>query len=446
MSSFAPRGRFSEPRETDAAVEAVAHHGRSVAGPADLDALVERAAEADCVLLGEASHGTSEYYRWRARVTARLLRDHGFSFVAVEGDWTSCYEMTRYLKGLPGAPTTAQGAQRAFDRWPTWMWANWEVESFLTWPRELNEARERGDRVGVYGLDVYGLYESLAAVVDYLEGVDPALADEARTAARCFEPYGEDAQEYARATQLVPESCQDEVVELLRGLRERAPVNGEETAEDRFAAEQNALVARNAESYYRAMVESGSDSWNVRDRHMTETLNRLLDHHGPDATGIVWAHNTHVGDARATDMPRHGRINIGQLAREQRSVGDVYTVGFGSHRGNVVAGDSWGADSRTMDVPAARADSYEDVFHRATPTNTLLFGDDLPDGSALETARGHRAIGVVYHPDREAGNYVPTVLPDRYDAFVHVDETTALHPLAVHPDRERVPELYPSGF
>jgi erythromycin esterase len=210
MPELDPRGRFREPREVAPAVRTVTQHGRSVAGPADLDALVERAAGADCVLLGEASHGTSEYYRWRARLTARLLREHDFSFVAVEGDWTSCYAVNRYLKDLPGAPATAQAALRAFDRWPTWMWANWEVESFLTWLRSLNEAREREDRVGFYGLDVYSLYESLDALVDYLEGVDPEAAERAREASRCFEPYGEDAQEYARATKLVPETCQDE--------------------------------------------------------------------------------------------------------------------------------------------------------------------------------------------------------------------------------------------
>ncbi|MFB6204954.1 MAG: erythromycin esterase family protein [Haloglomus sp.] len=446
MPDLEPRGRFRGPQESQTAVEAVTRHGRSVAGPADLDALVERAAGADCVMLGEASHGTSEYYRWRARLTARLLREHDFSFVAVEGDWPSCYAVNRYVKALPESPATAQAAQTAFERWPTWMWANWETESFLTWLRSLNEERDREDRVGFYGLDVYSLYESLAALVDYLEGVDAAAAARAREAARCFEPYGEDAQAYARATQLAPESCQEEVVELLRDLREQAPTYETDVPDDWFDAEQNALVARNAEAYYRAMVESGSDSWNVRDRHMVETLDRLLEHHGPDAKGIVWAHNTHVGDARATDMPRHGRVNIGQLARERRSVGDVYLVGFGSHRGRVVAGDSWGAEMRTMDVPEARADSYEDVFHRADPENALLFSGDLADGSPLEAAREHRAIGVVYHPARESGNYIPTVLPERYDAFVHVDETEALHPIAVHPERERVPELYPSGF
>ncbi|WP_435066645.1 erythromycin esterase family protein [Haloplanus sp. C73] len=446
MAHLDPRGRFQPDADVEPAVAAVDDYAQAVDRAGSLDPLIERLSDADCVLLGEASHGTSEYYRLRSRLSARLLRDHDFSFVAVEGDWTSCYAVNRYIKGYPDAPADTQAALESFDRWPTWMWANWEIESFVDWLRAANDERPVGDRVGFYGLDVYGLHESMRAVVDYLERVDPEAAERAREAYRCFEPYGEDAQEYARALKMVPESCREDVIEVLRELRENAPTYGERTPDDRFDAEQNALVARNAEAYYRSMVEGEEDSWNVRDRHMTDTLERLRDHHGPDAKGIVWAHNTHVGDARATDMPQHGRINIGQLARERDALGETYAVGFGSHRGDVVAGNSWGAQMQTMDVPPARSGSYEQVFHRADPEDALLFSADLPDDSALAEPRGHRAIGVVYHPDREAGNYVPTVLPERYDAFLHLDETRALHPLALHPDRDRVPELYPSGF
>ncbi|QHS17854.1 erythromycin esterase family protein [Halopenitus persicus] len=446
MAQIDPRGSFRSHPEVEPAVESVNRHARAVNDPRDLDALVDRLADADCVLLGEASHGTSEYYRWRAQITAKLLRDHGFSFVAVEGDWTSCYELNRYVKDLPDSHDGAREALEAFDRWPTWMWANWEMAGFFQWLRTHNDGLPEDEQAGFYGLDVYGLYESLQAVVDYLEDVDPDAAANAREAYRCFEPYGEDAQRYARSLRLVPESCQEEVVAVLEELRRNAPEYAGMAGDDAFSAEQNALVARNAEAYYRAMVDGNEDSWNVRDRHMTRTLNRLLDQHGPNASGIVWAHNTHVGDARATDMPRHGRVNVGQLAREQDTIGDVEIVGFGSTVGEVIASDAWGADMRTMDVPRAETNSYEDVFRRADPENALLFSDDVPDGDPLENARGHRAIGVVYHPQHESGNYVPTVLPDRYDAVVHIDETTALHPVELHPERERVPELYPSGL
>ncbi|MFB6103441.1 MAG: erythromycin esterase family protein [Haloplanus sp.] len=446
MPELESRGTFRSPTEMERAVQSVNSHAHDVDGPRDLDVLVDRLGDADCVLLGEASHGTSEFYQWRAQITARLLRDYGFSFVAVEGDWTSCYEVNRFVKGYRDTHENAREALNAFERWPTWMWANWEMEGFFEWLRTHNDGRPDDEQMGFYGLDVYSLYESLQAVIDYLDDVDPEAAEQAREAYRCFEPYGKDAQRYARAIQMVPESCQDEVVDVLETLRANAPTYSEQEPDDLFNAEQNALVTRNAEAYYRAMVEGDEDSWNVRDRHMTATLNRLLDHHGPDAKGIVWAHNTHVGDARATDMPRHGRINIGQLVREQDTTGDVTVVGFGSHRGNVVAGDSWGAPMETMNVPAAYANSYEDVFHRADPENALLFSDDLSDDDPLSEPRGHRAIGVVYHPEHESGNYVPTVLPDRYDAFVHIEETDALHPVELHPEGERVPELYPYGL
>jgi len=446
MADMNQRGSFRGPAETDRAVAAVNRHAHAVDGPRDFDVLVDRLADADCVLLGESSHGTSAFYRWRAQLTARLLRDYGFDFVAVEGDWTSCYEANRFVKDYPDAAPDARETLSAFDRWPTWMWGNWEVEEFFRWLRTLNDGRPADEQAGFYGLDVYGLYESLEAVVDYLGEVDPEAAEEAREAARCFEPYGRDAQRYARALRMVPESCQEEVIDLLRDVRERAATYGDAMPDDRFNAEQNALVTHNAEAYYRATVTAEENSWNVRDRHMTETLNRLFDHHGDDAKGIVWAHNTHVGDARATDMPQQDRINIGQLVREQETIGDTYIVGFGTHRGEVIAANAWGSEMETKDVPPGRDGSYEHVFHRADPENTLLFSDDLPDDSPLAEPRGHRAIGVVYHPNHESGNYVPTVLPDRYDAFIHVDETDALHPVELHPDRERIPELYPHGL
>jgi erythromycin esterase-like protein len=444
MAELDPRGVFQPTVDVAPAVRSVNRYARHVGGPRDLDPLVDRMSDADCVLLGDASHGTSEYYLRRARLTARLLRDYDFSFVAVEGDWTSCYEMNRYVRGSPDSAADAQTAAEAFDRWPTWMWANWEMDGFFEWLRTHNDAVD--EQVGFYGLDVYGLHESLSAVLDYLEDVDPEAAETAREAYRCFEAYGEDGREYARAVQFVPDSCEEEMIDVLTDLREKAPSYSDQEPDGRLNAEQNALVARNAETYYRSLIDGQADSWNVRDRHMMETLERLFDHHGPDGKGIVWAHNTHVGDARATDMPRHGRINLGQLAREGVATGDVFAVGFGSDRGKVIASDGWGGQIREKHVPEGRAGSYEAVFRRAVPENALLFSEDLPDGDALGEARGNRAIGVVYHPDREAGNYVPTVLPERYDAFVYIEETGALNPIALRPECERVPELYPHGL
>ncbi|MFB6122174.1 MAG: erythromycin esterase family protein [Haloferacaceae archaeon] len=445
MAPIGGRATWEEPEAVESAAAELREVSHPVGGPTDLDDLVERLSDARYVLLGEASHGTSEYYRWRAHLTARLVADADFDFVAVEGDWPSCHAVNRYVKGMADAPATVRGALDAFERWPTWMWANWEMVEFFEWLEVHNQEFEEGDRVGFHGLDVYSLYESMAAVVDYLEDVDPEAAAMARERYRCFEPYGEDAQEYARSTRLVPESCEDEVVETLLDLRENAPRYEGVHPDERFAAEQNALVARDAERYYRAMVGGGEDSWNVRDRHMAETASRLADHYG-DGTGVIWAHNTHVGDARATDMPRRDRLNLGQLLREQTPAGDVAVVGFGTHRGRVVAADEWGAETVEMRVPEAREGSYGDLFHEAGETDRLLFTERIEEGSALDTPRGHRAIGVVYRPSMESGNYVPTDLRERYDAFLHLDETSALHPLERHAERAGVPNLYPSGL
>jgi len=439
------RTSWTEPDDVDAAVAEIRANAHGLDRPDDLDRLVERFGDRNYVLIGEASHGTSEYYRWRARLTARLVAEKDFSFVAVEGDWTNCYEVNRYVKGLRESHETIRAVLETFDRWPTWMWANWETLEFLDWLEIHNQGVPEADRVGFYGLDVYSLFESMAAVVEYLDDVDPDAAARAKAAYQCFEPYGEDAQEYAQALRMVPESCEDEVVDTLTRLREEIEAY-DHGRDDYFNAEQNALVAKNAEQYYRQMVRGDVDSWNIRDRHMVETLERLQEHHGSGAKGIVWAHNTHVGDARATDMEARGRLNVGQLVRRRAGRTNTALIGMGSDRGSVIAADAWDAPLEEMTVPPAREGSHEHVFHLAGAHDQLLITEALPDDSALARPRGNRAIGVVYHPTREAGNYVPTNLAERYDAFVHLDETRALHPLELHADRDVVPDLYPWGL
>jgi erythromycin esterase-like protein len=413
----------------------------------DLDPLLARIGDARYVLLGEASHGTSDFYTWRERISRRLIEEKGFRFIAVEGDWPDCYRVNRYVKGYPGAGESAFEVLHAFARWPTWMWANREVESLTEWLRQHNRDVLDDEKVGFYGLDVYSLWESMAAVEEYLERVDPAAARDARRAYGCFDPYQEDVQEYARATALVPTSCEDEVVGMLGALRRRAPEYREDGREAYFNAEQNALTVRNAEMYYRAMVRGGPGSWNLRDTHMVETLNRLMAHHGPTARAIVWEHNTHVGDARATDMARAGMVTVGQLVRQQHEDEGVVLVGFSSYQGTVIAGDEWGAPMERMQVPAAQAGSWEQILHEHSACDRLMiFAPEEPE--ELLQPHGHRAIGVVYDPGLERfGNYVPTVLPFRYDALLYFDRTHALHPLHI---REREdgdePETYPSGM
>ncbi|MET8837650.1 erythromycin esterase family protein [Micromonospora sp. NPDC004540] len=392
-------------------------------------------------MLGEATHGTHEFYTWRAAVTRRLVEERGFSFVAVEGDWPDCDRVDRSVRCRPDAPADPRAALAAFERWPTWMWANEEVVDFTRWLRDRNARVDEAGRVGFHGLDVYSLWESLREILTWLREHDPDQVPAALAAYRCFEPYDEDPQEYARATRLVPHRCEDKVVALLAGLRERAAADGP----GRFGTWQNAEVVAGAERYYRAMVRGGRESWNIRDRHMDDTLERLLDHYGPGARAVVWAHNTHVGDARATDMADAGAVNIGQLARERYGPERVVLVGFGTHAGTVTAGAAWGAPMETMTVPPARRHSLEEALHAAAPDRALLVfpRDERPD--LLTHEIDHRAIGVVYRPGRESpGNYVPTVLGERYDAFCWFDTSRAVRPLPTRPVPAE-PETWPSG-
>jgi erythromycin esterase len=393
----------------------------------DLDPLLDRIGDARVILLGEASHGTSEYYRWRADLTRRLVAERGVSFVAVEGDWPDCFRVNRWLKDRADPHLGAREVLDGFERWPTWMWANEEVAEFVDWLRDHN--RSTGSAVGFYGLDVYSLWDSLRAVLDHLTAHDPDALDAAHQAIRCFEPYGEDPQRYALATRMVPRGCEDDVVRLLMELRSNALVpDGDPEAP--LDARQNAEVVAGAERYYRTMVRADGESWNVRDCHMTDTLDRLLDHHGADAKAVVWEHNTHVGDARATDMARGGMVNVGQLARERHG-DDVVVVGFAGHRGSVIAASSWGGPMRSFEVPPSQPRSHEALVHEVVGEEPALFVfPERRDGAWLASRRGHRAIGVVYDPKRDPyGNWVPSVLGARYDAWLWFSDTEALHPL-----------------
>jgi erythromycin esterase-like protein len=415
----------------------------------DLGPLIDAIGDAHYVLLGEASHGTSEFYTWRAEISKRLIAEHGFSFIAVEGDWPDCYRVNRYAKGYEESGANAREVLHAFERWPTWMWANREIVDLIEWLRDHNRRLGAERQVGFYGLDVYSLWDSMRAVMEYLDRIDPRLAAAAKRAYNCFEPYAEDAQDYARATALVPTSCEDEAVSVLRALRLNDCQFKEDSHEAYFNAEQNALVARNAELYYRTMIRGGPGSWNVRDRHMYETLERLMKHHGPDARAIVWEHNTHIGDARFTDMARAGMFNVGQLVREERARDGVMLIGFGTHRGTVIAAEEWGAPMQRMRVPAAREGSFEELVHDASVGDALMLFDESDNGGVrgFDEPIGHRAIGVVYDPDHERwGNYVPTVVPRRYDAFLYIDETKAVDPLHMPVKvAGEPPETYPSG-
>ncbi len=425
---------------------------RSLASPlrsaADLDLVLERVGDARVVLLGEASHGTHEYYAWRASLTRRLIEEKGFGFVAVEGDWPECYEVNRCVRLRPGAAPSPRQVLDSFDRWPTWMWANEEVVEFGEWLRERNSRLPEEQRAGFYGLDVYSLWSSMRSLLDYLREHEPEHLDVALQAARCFEPYAEDAQEYAFASRLAPSSCEPKIVELLSRLcHDRARAVDGEDPEARFSAEQNAAVAAGAERYYRSMLAGRAESWNVRDVHMQDTLDRLLALHsrpGRRSKAVVWEHSTHVGDARATDMAAAGMVNVGQLSRDRHGRDDVVIVGFGGHRGGVIASRRWGEPMERMPVPPARSGSLEALLHGALGHDSVLVFPTHEQPSWLRRRIPHRAIGVVYSPERESwGNYVPSVVGQRYDAFVWLEQTRPLQPLHLEPEGSDEPQTWP---
>lgn len=411
----------------------------------DLGPLLDRIGDARCVLLGTATHGTHEFYAWRAALTRRLIAEHGFSFVAVEGDWPDCWRLDRCVRLDPKFSSEPFVILDDFRRWPSWMWANAETAHFAQWLREHNAGLPADARVGFFGMDVYSLWNSLREVLGYLSAHAPDSVDAAVAACRCFEPFGDDPRDYARAAPLVPEHCREEVVALLSRL------NGPDTSPDsvdpaeRFNAWQNAEVAVGAERYYRTLLGGGPESWNVRERHMAATLERLLEFHGPRSRAVVWAHNTHIGDARATDMSLAGMVNLGQLARERWGDDEVVAVGFSTGHGEVVAASGWGAPMEIMTLAPPRPGSLEAVLTDTRLPRALFVIADEPGENWLTDPRGHRAIGVVYDPGRERGNYAPTRLADRYDALCWFARTSALEPWHLEAAQRGELETFPAG-
>lgn len=428
--------------------------------------------------MGDASHGTSEFYNWRSEITKRLITEKKFSFVGVESDWPDCYNVNRFVKGMPGSGESAYDVLYSFNRWPTWMWANREVVDLVEWLREHNKKLSEEQKVGFYDLDVYSLWESMEAVIRYLKKIDPEAVKIAMQAYRCFEPYGKSVEDYARATAFVPESCEDEVIDMLVDLRNKASQYKSDrivNREEYFNAEQNAFVAKNAELYYRKMMQGGTATWNIRDSHMMDTLKHLMNFYGEvkdngnnnNAKSIVWAHNTHIGDARYTDMTDAKMINLGQLVREYAFDKNVLLVGLGTYSGTVIAAKEWGEKMERMHVPEAVEGSWDSLMHKKSnaKNSLLIFSDDHTKKSIEEqllseengegtrnkrrrTRRGQRAIGVVYNPAYERyGNYVPTELGKRYDSFLYLDKTHGLHPLHMPEVKdEDLPETFPTGL
>jgi len=422
----------------------------------DYDLLLDAIGDAPYVLLGEASHGTHEFYRERATITKRLIVEKGFNAVAVEADWPDAYRVNRFVRAR-SPDVDAVDALADFERFPTWMWRNADVLDFVGWLREHNDARASGAiKTGFYGLDLYSLQASIDAVIAYLEKVDPAAAERARERYGCFELFGPDVESYAYAVSKgLFASCEDAVVTELMELRSRAAElaarDGRMADDDFFYAEENARVAKDAERYYRTMLDPHVSSWNFRDLHMVETLERLtafLQRHSGHAKVVVWAHNSHLGDASATDMQLRGEFNIGQLMRRRHPMLS-YHLGFTTYDGTVTAASNWHAAAQRKVLRSGCDGSYETIFHHTGVPRFFL--DLRPETPAIEALRGpflERAVGVIYRPESERlSHYFHAYLPEQFDAVVHFDRTRAVEPLERTPAWEsgEVAETYPSG-
>jgi erythromycin esterase-like protein len=433
----------------------------------DFNAVLRQIGDASIVLLGEATHGTQEFYKIRAEISKRLILAKGFDAIAVEADWPDALCVSRYIQRAGGEEGYATWRERiagealqGFQRFPQWMWRNAEVAELVHWLRTHNlQIEQPGKRIGFFGLDLYSLRKSMEAVVRYLDQVDPEAGKRARLRYACFDHFGEDPQSYGYAATFgMKQDCEQEVVRQLAAMTAGADAylahDGQAASDELFYARQNALVAKNAETYYRSMFQSRDESWNVRDQHMAETLDALLQHiaqrkNGP-AKIVVWAHNSHLGDARATEMGEHGQLNLGQLVRQHYPPEQTFLLGFTTHGGTVTAASDWDSPAELKNIVPSRPDSYERLLHDTGLANFLLpIRGNRAVTQVLQERRLERAIGVIYRPESERiSHYFDADLAAQFDAVIHIDRTRAVHPLdhSEHWKAEEVAETWPSGF
>jgi protein-L-isoaspartate(D-aspartate) O-methyltransferase len=410
---------------------------------ANLAPLLKRIGDARVVLIGEATHGTSEFYRMRARITRELIESKGFSFVAIEGDWPDAARVDHYVRHAEFAPSE----WTAFARFPVWMWRNEETREFVDWLRLRNSGLEPERRAAFHGLDLYSLYSSIRSVLGYLDEVDPHSARIARLRYGCLTPWQSDPAIYGHAALTGRyRSCENSVVAVLKDLRQKEQAYAEHDGERFLDAAQNALLVANAEEYYRIMYYGSRASWNLRDQHMFDTLMNLLAHHGPESKGVIWAHNSHVGDATATEMAERGEHNIGQLCKERFSRG-AYSIGFGTDSGTVAAATDWDGPMLIKNVRPAIDNSYERLCHRSgVPQFLLPLHRTIACTQGLSKPRLERAIGVIYRPETEReSHYFQAVLPEQFDEYLWFDRTRAVTPLATE-KLKGLPDTYPFGL
>ncbi|HEY3374773.1 MAG TPA: erythromycin esterase family protein [Candidatus Aquicultor sp.] len=429
----------------DSRLEQFSH---SLSTKRDLNPLLERVGGAAAVLIGTASHGASEPLRWRAHITRRLIEEKGFSFVAIEADWPSCYQINRFVKGMPGAHGTARAAIAAFNRWPTWMWANSETLQFIEWLARFNSERPVDTQVGFYGIDLSNLWDSLSSATEYLADSIPDRPHDARHAYECLLPFRDEIDRYPWTTEAVPALCREALSNVLFTLEHLPPSELAGDSEEALSARQNALSAVHAERYYRDTAQESPDSWNVREEHMAHIFFNLLNFYAGKPSGpkgVIWAHDMHAGDVRATDAVDTDRVSLGQIVRGSLSPADTCIVGSGFYQGNVLAAADWNRPLQQMTAPPAIRDSWEALLHDDSMQDRLLLFSQENGSEAARETRDHREIGVIYDPNAEFGNYVPTIIGERYDAFLFIDTVSAVHPLPIEAVAGGPPSTYPSA-
>jgi erythromycin esterase-like protein len=393
----------------------------------DLDVLLKEIDTSRIVLLGEASHGTSEYYTWRAAITKRLIKEKGFNFIAVEGDWTDSYKVNNFIKGEKKDSTAVIALLKEYNRWPTWLWANYEVANLVKWLNDYNQNKSIHDKVGFYGLDLFNIAEAAKEILPYLKPLDTATVNAVKNFQECFKQYANDEQQYSKVLSRGALNCRESAMRLWQTIHELVFKRANKTEAD-FAMEQNALVAFDGELYLRT---SGNtvDAWNFRDNHMLETINRLLKLYGPDSKAIIWAHNNHIGDAQYATMHWKGKTNLGSLLRYKYGEKNIFIVGFGSYTGNVIAAEHWGTSYQEMPMPVADDSSWEQKMHQLNTDNKLLICREIRNNSPFIRWISNIGVGVLYHPMYRFGIYSLSVVPKRYDAYLFFDHTNALHPI-----------------
>jgi erythromycin esterase-like protein len=434
-------------RKAPSLAETIADRCEAFRRPDDLDfaPLLQRIGDARIVLIGEATHGTSEFYSLRADITRELIEKKGFDFVAIEGDWPDAARIDHYVRHFEYKPSE----WTAFARFPTWMWRNREVRAFVDWLREHNKHVPAGQRVAFHGLDLYSLYDSIRSILKYLDDVDPETARIARERYGCLTPWQADPAAYGHAAiSGTYQVCENPVAAMLKELQGKRQAYAEHDGERFLDMTQNAQLVANAEKYYRTMYYGSRASWNLRDRHMFATLKSLLDHHGPSSKAVVWAHNSHLGNAEATEMFARGEINLGHLCRNE--FGDaIYAIGFGTNTGTVAAASEWGAPMEVKEVRPAIVKSYERLCHDTDKENFLLPLRNFPrpsESESLWSPRLQRAIGVIYRPETEiASHYFQAVLPRQFDEYIWLDRTHAVTPFDTD-EMAGMPDTYPFGL